>query len=171
MIYLAADFSPIKPDIGLLLWTSVFFVLFWLLMARFAFRPIANALKKRESDIQDALDEATKAREEMARLTAENEAILVEAREERAKIMKEANDTKNNIIGEAKNKAKEEAQKIVTNAKIEIENQKKNALLDVKIQVGAMALEIAEKVLRKQLASDPDQESLVNKLVDDINLN
>lgn len=170
LIFLA-DFSVIKPDFGLLFWTTIFFLLFWFIIGRFAFRPIANALKKREDDIQNALAEADKAREEMAKLKAENEQILAEAREERAKILKEAMDTKASIVNEAKTKAKEEAQRIVTNAKLEIENEKQNALIEVKNQVGMMATDIAEKVIRKQLSGSQDHESYVGKLIDEIELN
>ena len=170
LIFLA-DFSVIKPDFGLLLWTTVFFLLFWFVIGKFAFRPIANALKKREDDIQNALAEADRAREEMAKLKAENEQILAEAREERAKILKEAMDTKTSIINEAKNKAKDEAQRIVNNAKMEIENEKQNALIEVKNQVGLMATEIAEKVIRKQLSGDNEHDAFVGKLIDEIDLN
>ncbi len=165
------DFSPIRPEFGLLLWSSIIFILFYLVLAKFAFRPIANALKKREHDIQDALDESKKAREEIANMKSENAALLAQAREERSKMLQEAKDTKNSMISEAKGKAKEEANKIVNNAKIEIENQKKAALLEVKNQVGSMAIEIAEKLLKKELSSNKEHQSFVNQLVDDIKLN
>ncbi len=170
-MFFLADFNVIKPDFGLLFWTTLIFLLFWFIIGKFAFKPIARALKKREDDIQSALDEAKKAREEMANFKAEGEKYLAEAREERAKILKEAKDTKNSIIAESKDKAREEAQKIVTSAKNEIENEKKAALLEVKNKVGAIALEIAEKVLRKELSNNSEQAVYVNKLVDDINLN
>jgi F-type H+-transporting ATPase subunit b len=171
MLFFLADFSVIKPDIGLLLWTTVFFVLFWFIIGKFAFKPIAEALKSREDNIQAALDEADKAREEMAKLKAENEVILAQAREERAKMLKEAMDTKNSIVSEAKLKAKEEAQRIVNNAKVEIESEKNAAIREVKNQVGMMATQIAEKIIRKQLAGQEDHESFVGKLIDDIKLN
>lgn len=171
LLLLAVDFSVIKPDPGLIFWTAIVFILVWTILGRMAFRPIQNALKKREESIQDALDEAKRAREEMANLKAENEQLLIEAREERANILKEAKDMKNAMIEEAKGKAKEEAQKIVANAKQEIENQRKAAVTDLKNQVGQMAIEIAEKVLREQLAGNSEQEAYVNKLVDDIELN
>jgi len=164
-------FDVIKPDPGLILWTSVIFLLVWVTLGRMAFRPIQAALKKREDDIQGALDEAKKAREEMANLKAENEQLLVEAREERGAILKEAKEAKDSIINEAKEKAKDEAQKIVQNAKQEIENQRMAVLTEVKNQVGTMAIEIAEKVLRKQLEGAKDQEAFVNQLVDEIKLN
>lgn len=170
-LFVLLDFSPIKPDLGLLFWTTIIFSLFWLLIGKASFGPITNALKKREDDIQGALDEAKKAKDEMANMKAENEKLLAQAREERATILKEANDTKNNIVNQAKDQAKLEANKIVTNAKLEIDNQKKSALTEVKNQVGTMALEIAEKIIKKELKTNPDQVSLANQLVDEMNLN
>ena len=170
MIYLA-DFSPIKPEFGLILWTVVFFLLFWGLIGKFAFKPITEALKKREGDIQDAIDSAKKTREEMANMKSENEKILAEAREERAKILADAKDTKTSMINEAKDKAKEEASKVINNAMQDIENQKKQAMIEVKDSVSKLALEIAEKIIRKELQSNPDQQAFAKKLVDDLNLN
>jgi F-type H+-transporting ATPase subunit b len=170
MFYLMG-FDPIKPDIGLIFWTSVIFLLFWGIIGRFAFRPIANALKKRESDIQSSLDEAKLARQEMSNLKAENEKLLAEAREERSKILKQAKDAGESIVKEAKARAKDEAQKIVTSAKAEIESQKKQALIEVKNQLGNMALDIAEQVLRSKLKDDQVQQTLVNTLVKEIKLN
>lgn len=170
MIYLLS-FSPLQPNPGLAFWSVIIFLLFWFLMAKFAFKPMAEGLRKRENDIKGALEEAEKAREEMANLKAENEKILAEAREERAIMLKEAKETQNNIVNEAKNKAKEEAQRITSSAKLEIENEKKAAITEVKNKVGMMATEIAEKILRKQLTGNPEHESFVNTLVDEINLN
>lgn len=169
MLFLV-DFDVIKPDVGLVFWTTIFFIVFWWLMSKFAFKPIANALKKREHDIQDALDEAKRAKEEMANLQTENERLLQEAREERAAMLKEAKDTKNSIIKEAKDKAKQEASTIVKNAKNEIESSKQAALTEVKNQVGTMALEIAEKVLKKQLQGNTEQEAFVDSLVKELNV-
>ncbi len=170
MIFLI-DLSVIKPDFGLIAWTTAIFVIFWWLMAKFAFRPIMEALKKRESDIQNSLDDAKRTREEMAQLKAKNEELLVQAREERALILKEAKDAGTSIVEEAKEKAKIEAQKIVANAKEQIENQKMAAMIELKNQVGTMALDIAEKVLQKELKGDTAQESFVSGLVKDIKLN
>ena len=173
MIYLIylADFSPIKPEFGLFFWTLIFFLLFWLLIGKFAFKPITESLKKRETDIQDAIDSAKKTREEMSNLKAENEKILAEAREERAKILSDAKDTRNSMISEAREKAKEEASKVINSAMVDIDNQKKQAMAEVKDQVSIMALDIAEKIIRKELQSSPDQQSFAKKLVDDLKLN
>ncbi|HLF63065.1 MAG TPA: F0F1 ATP synthase subunit B [Saprospiraceae bacterium] len=170
MFYLM-DFDPIKPDIGLIFWTTVIFLLFWGIVGRFAFKPIASALRKRELDIQSSLDQARLARQEMANLKAENEKLLASAREERARMLKDAKDAGEQIVQESKYKARDEAQKIVTSAKAEIESQKKQALIEVKNQVGNMALDIAEQVLRLKLKDDQAQQTLVNTLVKEIKLN
>jgi len=170
MIYLVS-FAPFQPTPGLALWSLIIFLLFWFLMSKYAFKPIMQGLKKRETDIQSALDEAKKAKEKMSNLQAENESLLQQAREERAAMLKEAKDTKNQIVTEAKDKAKVEANKIIADARLEIENQKKAAIADVKNQAGTLALDIAEKVLRKELKGDPQQVSYVNQLVSEISKN
>ncbi len=126
-LFYLADFNVARPGIGLLVWTFFIFVLFWILVGKFAFKPIKNALKKRENDIQTALDEAKSAKEEMAKLNTDNQRLLTEAREERAKLLREAKLTGDKLITEARDKAKEEANKIVIDARNEIENQKNKA--------------------------------------------
>jgi len=170
MIFLSS-FSPLQPTPGLAFWSVVIFLIFWGLMAKYAFGPIARGLQKRESDIKNALGEAERAREEMANLKAENEKILAEAREERATMLKEAKEAKTSIINDAKEKAKEEAQRISMTAKQDIENEKQAALLEVKNSVGMMATEIAEKIIRKELKGQQEHESFVNTLVKEIKLN
>lgn len=164
-------FAPFQPTPGLAIWTVVIFLLFWFIFGKYAFGPILRGLESRETDIQSALDEAKKAKEEMANLQAENESLLQQAREERATMLKEAKDVKNTIISEAKDKAKAEANKIISDARLEIENQKKAAIADVKNQAGSLALDIAEKVLRKELKGDSEQVTYVNKLVSEISNN
>jgi len=171
MLITLLSFTPFQPSPGLAIWSLLIFVGFWLIMGKLAFKPMANALLKREGDIQDALDSAKKAKEEMANLNAENEKLLVQAREERSKLLAEAKETKNSIINDAKEKAKEEASKIVNAAKADIDNQKRAAMAEVKKEVGAMALGIAEKVIKKELAGNTEQENFVSSLVKDLNLN
>lgn len=170
MLIVLLDFTPIKPDFGLIMWTTIFFCLFWFIIGKFAYRPIIDALESREGDIQSALDEAKKAREEMAKMQAQNETLLAQAREERAQILKQAKETKSSIIEEAKGTAKLEAQKIVGNAKQEIDNQKNAAIIEVKNKVGMMAIEIAEKVMKRELKGSSEHESYVNDLVKEIEL-
>lgn len=170
MLFLA-DFNVLKPEPGLLIWTTIIFLLFWFLMSRFAFKPIGEALKKRESDIQDALDQAKKAREEMANLHAQNEKLLAEAREERSQILKEAKEAAEKYTAETKEKATAEYKRKVESAIQDIENQKMAALVELKNQAGKMAIDIAEKVLRRELNSKADQEAFAKSLADQIKLN
>jgi len=171
LIFLSSSFAPFQPTPGLALWSLIIFLLFWGLMSKFAFRPIADALDKRNGDIQDALDEARKAKEEMANMKAENERILSDAREERSKILSDAKDMKAKIVNDAKDQAKVEANKIVSTAKSEIENQKLAAMTEVKNSAGLMALEIAEKVIKKELKGKSEHVDYVNTLVNGFNLN
>jgi F-type H+-transporting ATPase subunit b len=170
MLFLA-DFSVIKPEPGLLFWTTLIFILFWWLMSRFAFKPIGEALKKREQDIQEALDEAKMARAEMANLQAENEKLLAQAREERSAILKEAKEAKDEIIAEAKERANTEYKRKVESAIQDIENQKMAALVDLRNKAGQMGIDIAEKVLQRELANKPDQEAYAKGLIDQIKMN
>lgn len=170
MLFLA-DFSPIKPDFGLLFWTTLFFLLFLGIIGKFGFKPIAKALKDRSLDIQNALDQAKKAREEMDNLVAENEQLLAQAREERAQMLRDAKDAKDQIIAEAREKAKAESQIIINNAKEAIENLKMEAMVDVKNQAGLLALELAEKVMRRELQSDEDHQNYVQTLLDEFKMN
>ena len=170
MIFLV-DFSPIKPDFGLFFWTLIIFGIFFFLLSKFAFKPIAQALKDRAAGIADALGSAETARLEVANMKAENEQILAQAREERMKMLKEAKEQATSIVNESKNTAKEEASKIIVNAKQEIENMKLAVITDVKNQAGTLALEIAEKVIRKELKGNAEQVAFVNTLVKEMNLN
>ncbi|MBK9733613.1 MAG: F0F1 ATP synthase subunit B [Saprospiraceae bacterium] len=165
------SFTPFQPTPGLAIWSLLIFLLFWYIMSKYAFIPISEALAKREGEIQTAIDQAKKAREEMANMKSENEKLLAEAREERSKMLQEAKDIKNQIIFEAREKAKEEASKIATTAMLDIENQKKAAITEVKNEIGSMALSIAEKVIRKELKGNMEQENFVNSLVKELNLN
>ena len=170
MLFLA-DFSPIKPDFGLLFWSVLFFLVFWFGIGKFAFKAIANALKQRSQDIQDSLEQAKKAREEMSQLVAENEQLLAQAREERAIILKEAKEVKDQIIAEARERARSEAQVIINNAKDAIENLKNESIVDVKNQAGMMALDLAEKIMRQKLVSDQEQKAYVETLLNEYKMN
>lgn len=170
MLFLV-DFSVIKPEPGLLFWTTVIFALFWFLMSRFAFKPITEGLKKRENDIQDALDQAKRAREEMAQIQSEHDKSLALAREERAQILKEAKEAKDQILAEARERATAEYKRKVESAIQDIENQKMAALVELKNQAGQMAIDIAQKVLRKELGNPAEQTAFAKSLADDLKLN
>jgi F-type H+-transporting ATPase subunit b len=159
------------PSIGLLFWTLVAFLIVFFILKKFAWKPILETLKERETSIADALSTAEKVKVEMAQLKNENEALMARAREERATLIKEAKETADRMIGEAKDKAKAEAAKILADAQTSIEQQKMAALTDVKNQVGKLVIEVSEKVLRRELTNKSEQESHIKSLVDDVKLN
>ena len=161
----------ITPSVGLIFWTAVVFIILLVLLRSLAWKPILSAVKDREQSIQDALDAAKKAKEEMALLNAQNEKIMKEARAERDAILKEAREMKENIINEAKNSASVEANKLIENAKAAIQNEKVSAMADIKNQVGQLSIEIAEKILTKELADKTAQEDLVNNVIDQVKFN
>jgi F-type H+-transporting ATPase subunit b len=163
--------SLVTPEFGLLFWQILIFGIVLFILAKFAWKPISNALEERETVIADALGAAEKAKEDMKNLQASNEKLLQETRIERDKILKEAQVTANGIIGDAKDKAVLEANRIVENAKVSIQSEKAAALAEVKNTAATLALEIAEKVLRKNLSNDGSQRALVDEFIKESKLN
>ena len=161
----------VKPDFGLVFWMTVSFLIVVFLMRKFAWGPILTMLKERETSIEDALNAAKKAKEEVANMKAENERILQEARNERDKMLKEARDTKDAIVNEARTKAQVEGDRMITIARETINNEKNAAITELKNQVAAMSIEIAEKILRQELSNDEKQKNLMDNLMKDISLN
>ncbi len=161
----------VTPGIGLIFWTAVVFVILFILLAKFAWKPILGAIKEREESIENALSSAEKAKAEMAALQSDNERILNEARAERDLLLKEAREVKDKIIADAKNTATAEGDRLLEAARVNIENEKNAAVADLKGQVAALSIEIAEKILKSELSSDEKQKALVNGLMEDVNLN
>ena len=161
----------LTPDHGLLFWTFLSFLVVFFILAKFAWPAIVKGLREREQSIADSLATAERVKAEMAQLQSENEALLAKAREERAQMLKEARETKDRIINEAKEQAKVEANKIVLDAQAAIQAQKMAALTDVKNQVGNLVIEVAEKVLRRELGSKSEQENCIKQLSNEIKLN
>lgn len=160
----------IKPEIGLIFWTSVSFFILLFILGKYAWKPILKAVSDREHSIESALSKAEAVKEEMNRLTTENESMLKQARAERDAILAEATKVKNQIIGEAKEAAQKEGARQLELARIEINNQKAIAMADVKNQVASLSLEIAEKVLRKQFEDQKKQDELVRDLLKEVKL-
>ena len=159
------------PQLGLLAWTLLAFLIVFFLLKKMAWPAIIKGLRDRENSISDSLATAQRVKEEMAQMKSENEALLASAREERAQLLKEARETKDRIINEAKEQAKTEANKIVTEAQAAINAQKMAALTEVKNQVGKLVIEVSEKVLRKEVASKEAQEAHIKGLVDEVKMN
>jgi F-type H+-transporting ATPase subunit b len=161
----------LTPGTGLILWQAIVFILLFILLSRLAWKPILNSLKERETSIQNALDTADKARAEMNRLKADNEKLLKEAREERDKILKEAREAASRLKDEAQQEAKKSADSIIDNARQAIQLEKQAALKDIKIQVALFSLQIAEKLMKKNLANDKAQKELVESYLNDLKIN
>ncbi len=159
------------PEVGLVVFQTIAFLILLFLLSKFAWKPVLGAIKEREQSIDEALNKAELAKQEMARLTSQNEALMQEARNERDEILKEAKILKDNIVNEAKTQAQTEGAKLIEKAKTEIENQKKAALAELKGQVSTLSLDIAERVLRNQLADKSKQEELVADLLKKVELN
>ncbi len=161
----------LTPGSGLLFWQFVVFIALVFFLGKLAWKPILESLKERENTIQAALDSAEKAKAEMAALKSDNEKLLKEARAERDHILREARETANKLHDQAQSDAKKNADKIIADAKAVINTEKQAALRDVRAQVAQFSLEIAEKLIKKNLSTDKAQKELVDSFVKDIKVN
>ena len=158
-------------SLGLFVWQTLLFVLLILLLKKFAWKPILNAVNDREEGIKNALAEADKARQEMQNINADNERILKEARTERDLMLKEARDIKNNLIEDAKEEAKSQANKLMEQAKSTIQSEKLAAISEIKNQVAELSMNIAEKVVKDELSNKDKQLKLVDQMLKEAKLN
>ena len=161
----------LTPGTGLIIWQTIIFVLLIFLLAKLAWKPILNSLKDREKSIQDALDTAEKARQEISKLKSDNEHLLQQAREERDRMLREAREAAVRLKEETEAAAKKSADKIIDDARVAIGIEKNAALRDIKEQVATFSIEIAEKLLREKLADDKSQRTLVDRYLKDIKVN
>jgi len=161
----------VTPAFGLVFWMLVTFAIIFLLLKKFAWKPILNMIREREQGIEKALKQADEAFETMRELKASNEKILAEARNERDNMLKEARETKEAIIAEAKAKAKQEGDRTIAQARETINAEKMAAIAELKTQVATLSIDIAEKILKEHLSSDDKQKALVNNLVKEVTLN
>lgn len=168
MLFLSA---LLTPDLGLIFWTTLIFLILWFFLGKFAWNPIVNALKERENSIENSLRQADIARVEMASLKSDHERLLSDAKEERARIIKEAKEIGDNLISEARDKAKSEAAKIVADTSTEIQNQKMAAITEVKNLIGTKAIALAQQVIKRELKDLDAHEKFVAAEVEKIKLN
>ena len=161
----------LTPAFGLIIWTLLAFLIVFFLLKKFAWPMILGGLAEREKNIADSLATAEKIKLEMAQMKNDNEAILVQAREERTTMLKEAKETKDKIINDARDEAKLAAAKIFADAQASIHNQKMAAITEMKNQVGNLVLEVSEKVLRKELSNKAEQENYIKTLAAEVKLN
>ncbi len=161
----------LTPELGLFFWTLVAFLAVFFILGKFAWKPILNSLGEREKGIADSIATAERVKAEMSQLKSENEKLLAQAREERTIMLKEAKEMKDKIVNDAKEQAKTEANKIIIDAQQQILQQKNAAMTEVRNEIGSLAIEVAEKILRKQLSAAEGQEAYMNMLAENIKLN
>ena len=159
------------PDLGLLFWTGIVFALLLFLLAKFAWKPMLKAVNDREQKISESLELAEKTKNEMKALQAQNEDLLKQARAERDLIVRDAKETATKMVEDAKNAAKTEAEKVMVSAREAINSEKTAAISELKNQVATFSLEIAEKLVRTDMASDENQKALAQKLAAEVKMN
>lgn len=160
--------SILTPDVGLLVWMLLAFLVVFLILTKFGFPVITKMVEDRKNFIEESLRNAHEANQKLANIQSEGEAILKDAREQQAAILKDAMATRDNIIKEARNKAQVEGVKLVEEAKAQILVEKENALRDIRSTVAELSVEIAEKVMRNKLKGEGEQEQLIERMLDEM---
>ena len=158
----------LTPDFGTFFWMLVSFIIVLAILAKFGFPALVNMVNERKQYIDDSLKSAREANEKLSHIKEESESILVEARKEQARILKEAMDTRNKIVNEAKDKAKAEGGRLLEEARKQIQKEKEDAIRDIRKQVAELSVEVAEKVLRKQLSSEMEQNGMIERMLDEV---
>lgn len=158
----------LTPDLGLLFWMLLAFLVVFFVLAKYGFPAIINMVEERKNYIDESLRNAHEANEKLINIQAEGERILKEAREQQSIILKEASVAKENILAQAEIKAREESARMISEAKAQIESEKQSAIADIRQQVATLSVSIAEKVLRKNLASDTEQMGYVDNLLNEL---
>ncbi len=161
----------LTPGLGFIFWTFLAFIVVFLILKKYAWKPILSALKERETNIANAISSAEKVKLEMLQLKNDNETLMQQAREERSALLKDAKFHSDKMIHEAKEKAKTEYDRIIADAQQAIQQQKNAALTDVKNQIGALVIEVSEKILRRELHNKAEQENFINTLTEEVKLN
>ena len=159
------------PSTGLLFWMSITFLVVFFLLWKFGFPVITGMVKERQAFIDESLKKAHEANERLANIQMEGESILQEAREKQAQILKEAAETRDAIVEQAQTKARSEGARLLDEAKAAIEQEKKAAIADIRQQVATLSVQIAEKVLKKNLKDDKAQMDLIDRMLDDVSAN
>lgn len=161
----------LTPAIGLIFWQALIFLAVFFILRKFAWKPILAGLNERENEIESALRMAEETRAEMAKLKADNETLLAQARAERDLIIREAKDASNNLIEQAKQKATAEGSRILEDARESLQQEKVAMMATIRKDVAELSVEIAEKVLRRELSDKKTQQELVSSLISEANLN
>ncbi len=161
----------ITPGLGLIFWMTLAFLLLVYILGKFAWKPILQMLKERETSIHEALNSANKAREEMKQLQFNNEQLLQEAKNERDALLNEARKIKEKLIEDARVKANEEALRIVEGAKESINNEKMAAMTELKNQIAENSLTLARFILKRELSDPKMQEEYIQELLKEVKFN
>lgn len=161
----------LTPELGLFFWTLVAFLAVFFILKKFAWKPILKSLSERETGIAESIAAAERVKKEMSQMQAENEKLMEQARAERSAMLKEAKDQQDRIINEAKEKTKAITDKMMADAQQQIQQQKMAALTEVKNEIGKLAVEVSEKILRKQLEGVDAQSHYANLLTEEIKMN
>lgn len=161
----------LTPAVGLIFWQALIFLAVFFILRKFAWKPIISGLNEREDDIESALKMAEETRAEMAKLKADNENLLAQARLERDQIIKEAKEASNNLVEQAKQKATAEGSRILSDARDAMQQEKVAMMAGIRKDVAELSVEIAEKVLRRELSDKKTQQELVSNLISESNLN
>ena len=163
--------SILTPDLGLLFWMLLAFLVVFGVLAEFGFPAIVNMVDERNKYIDESLRKAHEAQERLANIEKEGESILQEAREKQAQILKEAAQTRDAMVEQAQEKARKEGARLMEEAKVAIEQEKKAAIADIRQQVAALSVDIAEKVLKQNLKDDKSQMDLIDRMLDEVSAN
>lgn len=161
----------VNPGIGVIFWMALSFGLLLLILGKFVWPPVMRALNERENRIDEALFAADKAREDMEHMVFSNEKLMLEAKDERDKLIGEARVVKESLIEDARLKATEEADRIIENARERIQFEKMAALTELKNQIANLSIDIAEKIIAKELSDPSKQEQVAKDSLKDFNLN
>ena len=161
----------IKPDFGLFFWMLVTFMLVFIILKRFAWKPIIQALREREENIREGIENAEQAKEELVNVKVKADKVIADAVVERDQLIRQGRELKDKITSEARIQAEAEAKKTVEAAKKLIEEEKTAAINQIKVQIATLSVDIAEKIIRKKLEDDKSQKELMISLLDDFKLN
>jgi F-type H+-transporting ATPase subunit b len=161
----------INPGIGLIFWMTLAFGVVFFVLKKFVWPPIMQALNEREQHIEEALQAADLAHEEMKKLKLDNEQLLREAKEERDSIMAEARKIKDKMLDDARLKANQEADRIVESAKERIQHERLAAMTEMKNQIAEISIEVAERLLREKLSAPKAQQEYIDRLLNEKQLN
>ena len=160
--------SILTPDLGLPFWMTLAFLVVFFVLSKFGFPAIVNMVEKRKIYIDESLKKAHEASERLTNIKEEGEAILLEARQKQADILKEAAATRDAIVEQAQQKAREEGTRLISEARAEIDSEKQAALDAIRNQVAVLSVGIAEKVVRGKLADDKAQMDLIDRMLDEV---